>query len=301
MIDSLDCLPCLSRQATITARLSTDNAAQQQAGLGEAFMHLAMMEPSTPPLQAAEDVQRTLLRHTGSADPYANVRRSLTVAARALLPALLRSVNHAEDPLAAALLISVAGNLLEDAREPALAGRAMDEAWHATARGVLAINHTEALRAAASRAKTILFLADNAGEVIWDRLLIEKLGAARVTLVVRNQPYLHDALTEDLDFRHCPVAPRVLATDDLALNTPHHHDDDTLSRLLPHADLVIAKGSSWHERLAGRVPPEKRFHLLAASCPRVAACFGVAPKALVAAHAAELPPSAKNLNHQKHP
>lgn len=290
MIDSIDCLPCLSRQAATTARLSTSNTAKQQAGMGEALMHLAMMEPSTPPTLVGEDLQRTLSRHTGNSDPYAEIRQRLTVAARALLPALLRMKQESEDPWEFALRVCAAGNLLEAAREPNQAGPAMDAAWQAAARGTLVIDHSSALRFAANQAGEILFLADNAGEVVWDRLLIDLLGAARVSLAVRHQPYLHKAIVRDLDFATWLVPPRVAIYDDPPPGHPGDHTVQSLDQLLAKSDLVITKGSEWPERLAGRMSPEKCFFILAPACPRVAARFGVAHKALVVTQAFELPP-----------
>ncbi len=288
MIASLECLPCLSHQATVTARLSTGSTTQQQAGLGEALMHLAIMEPATPPAMVAEDLQRTLSRHTGAADPYLDVRQRLTLAAKSLLPALLRMKQKAHNPREIAIRVAAAGNLLEAARDPAQAGAAMEAAWEATARGQLAIDHSAALHDTAAHARHIVYLADNAGEVIWDRLLIEQLGAAKVTLVVRLLPYLHDALAEDLDFSSWLVAPRVVAFDNPLAIDSSKSPLPSLDRLLAKADLIIAKGSDWPERLAGHVPTEKCFFILAPSCRRVASWFGVSPQALVVAHAATL-------------
>lgn len=289
MIDSLDCLPCLSRQAATTARLSTGDTAKQQAGIGEALMHLAMMEPSTPPSIVAEDLQRTLLRHTGRSDPYTEVRQRLTVAARALLPALLRMKNESDDPWSFSLRVSAAGNLLDAARDPAQAGLAMDEAWQATARGELVLDHGDELRTATERTGDLLFLADNAGEVVWDRLLIDQLGAARVTLAVRHQPYLHKAVASDLEFTTWLVPPRVAIYDDPPPGHAAANNVRTLDELLAKAELVIAKGSDWLERLRGRVPAAQSFHILAPACLRVATRLGVSVKALVAAHASALP------------
>ena len=289
MIESLECLPCLSRQATLTARLSTDSAAKQQAGLGEALMHLAMMEPATFPTIVAEDIQRTVSRHTGSADPYTDVRQRLTAAALALLPALSRMKEEADDSWAVAIRIATAGNLLEEARDPAQAGPAMEAAWQATTKGQLALDHGKAFRDAVSHANHIVFLADNAGEVIWDRLLIELFGTSKVTLVVRRRPYLHDAQVEDLDLSSWILAPRVVAFDDPLPGHPMPERAHLLDQLLAKADIVVAKGSDWPERLTGRVHAEKCFHLLAPSCRRTASRFGVQPKSLVVVHAAALP------------
>ncbi len=289
MSEPFACLPCLSRQLSVTAQLSDAGKEKRHAGVAEALMHLAMTEPATPPAVVSEDLQRTVMRHTGDADPYAGVRRRLSAAARALLPALLRLQQEAGDPWPVAIRVAAAGNLLEQARDPEQAGAAMEAAWQAAVRGRLALDHSDALRQAAERARRIVFLADNAGEIVWDSLLITQLDASRVTLAARRLPYLHDALAEELDFPEGLAAPKVAVFDDPPPGYARDGDAGSLDQLLAGADLVIAKGSEWPERLAGRVPPEACFYLLAPACHRIAACFGVPPKALVAAHAVALP------------
>ena len=284
MIAAVECLPCLSRQATVTAQLATPDAARQQAGLGEVLFHLAMADAGTPLHLVAEDVQRTLARHTGEPDPYAATRRKLTIAAQAMLPALRRLVGEANDPWAMALRIATAGNLLEQARDPARVGAALQAAWRAATGGPLALDDGDALRAAARAARRILFLADNAGEVVWDRLLIEQLGRRRVTLVVRRRPSWHDATLDDVALADWPEAPRCVAVDEALPGYPAPASGRTLAPLLEQADLIVAKGADGLARLAGRVPPERRFHLFAPGCARQAAPLGVAVQALVVAH-----------------
>ncbi|OAM88959.1 ARMT1-like domain-containing protein [Termitidicoccus mucosus] len=283
-----ECLPCLSRQLAMTAQLSDAGKQKRHAGIAEALMHLAMSEPDTPLPVVSEDLQRTVMRHTGGADSYADVRRRLSSAARALLPALLRLQQEARDPWPVAVRVSAAGNLMEQARDPEQAGAAMDAAWHAAVRGRLALDHGEELRQAAKDARRIVFLADNAGEVIWDSLLIDQLGASRVTLAARRLPYLHDALAEELVSPDDRMACEVAAFDDPPPGYAREHGTGSLDQLLAGADLVIAKGSEWPERLAGRVPAELCFFLFAPACHRIATRFGVPPKSLVAAHAAAL-------------
>lgn len=289
MSEPFACLPCLGRQITVTALLSGAGKEKRHAGIAEALMHLAMTEPATPPAVISEDLQRTVMRHTGGADPYADVRRRLSSAARTLLPALLRLQQEAGDPWPVAARVAAAGNLMEQARDPEQAGAAMKAAWQAAVRGRLALDHSDALRQAAERARRIVFLADNAGEIVWDGLLITQLDASRVTLAVRRLPHLHDAQAEELDFPEGLDAPEVAVFDDPPPGYARDGGAGSLDQLLSGADLVISKGSEWPERLTGRISVEKSFYLLAPACLRVAARFGVTPKALVVAHAAALP------------
>jgi len=196
---------------------------------------------------------------------------------------LRRLVGEAVDPWTVALRIATAGNLLELARDPARVGAALQAAWRAATGGSLVVDDGDALQAQARTAHRIVFLADNAGEIVWDRLLIERLGRRQVTLVVRRRPSWHDATLDDVALADWPEAPRCVAVEDALPGYPAPVPAQPLAPLLEQADLVVAKGAAGLARLVGRVAPERRFHLLAPGCVRQAAPLGVAVQALVVA------------------
>ncbi|MDD3250836.1 MAG: ARMT1-like domain-containing protein, partial [Smithellaceae bacterium] len=113
----------------------------------------------------------------------------------------------------------------------------------------------EAFKKSVARAKQILYLADNAGEIFFDRLLIEQLGSAKITLAVRGKPVINDATRED-----------ALASgmDEIALVIDNGSDapgtilEDCSAEFRAHfdkADMIIAKGQGNYESLANEDRP----------------------------------------------
>jgi uncharacterized protein with ATP-grasp and redox domains len=101
-----------------------------------------------------------------------------------------------------------------------------------------------------SKADRILYLADNAGEIVFDRLLIEQLPAEKVTVGVRGQPILNDATMSDAE---ATGLTQLVAVIDNGSDAPGTVLDDCSRAFIQHfrkADLVIAKGQGNYETLS---------------------------------------------------
>jgi uncharacterized protein with ATP-grasp and redox domains len=105
-------------------------------------------------------------------------------------------------------------------------------------------------RRAAAEADRILYLADNAGEIVFDRLLIEALGSRRITLSVRGSPVLNDATIEDAKTAGLYDMVDVIENGSDAPGTILEECNDELRKCYQKADLIIAKGQGNFETLS---------------------------------------------------
>ncbi|OQA21119.1 MAG: hypothetical protein BWY63_01362 [Chloroflexi bacterium ADurb.Bin360] len=112
---------------------------------------------------------------------------------------------------------------------------------------------------AAGSACDILYLADNAGEIVLDRLLIEALGPARVTVAVRGAPVINDATMDGSD------APGTVLSD----------CSEAFQERFRKADLVISKGQGNFETLSGA--PRDVCFLFKVKCPVISSNVGLPP------------------------
>jgi uncharacterized protein with ATP-grasp and redox domains len=123
-----------------------------------------------------------------------------------------------------------------------------------------------------NEAEDILYLADNADEIVFDRLLIELLPVARVTVVVKGGPIINDATMEDAVAAGLPEIVEVIDNGDDAPGTVGEACSEEFQRRFARADLVIAKGQGNFETLS---ESEKHiFFILRAKCPVVARHLG---------------------------
>jgi uncharacterized protein with ATP-grasp and redox domains len=165
--------------------------------------------------------------------------------------------------------LSIAGNIIDlgPAREY--------ELWNTVERVLVqpfAIDDRAAFQAAIARAGQVLYLADNAGETVFDRVLIETLDLP-VTYAVKGGPVLNDATREDALAAGVNQAADVISTGSDAPGTVLDRCSERFRQLYEQAELVIAKGQANYETLSQEGP--KVFFLLQTKCPVIARDVGV--------------------------
>jgi len=281
MHTELDCIPCLARQVLEAARFASDNEATCRGILAEALSMLAAdvgLDHSPP--QTGQRIHRLVRRASGQDDPYAALKRRSNASALAALPRLRRLIEQAADPLDAAVRLSIAANILDAGMNAAhmegqLHGTGIADPAEAVtaalAEGMRAPLHGEvaSLREAFAGAERILFLADNAGEIVVDRLLIERLPPGRVTVAVRGRPVLNDATRADAAAAGIDQLALVIDNGSDAPGTLLDDCAPGFCRVFDQADVILAKGQGNYESLSDATATI--FFLFKVKCPLVAA------------------------------
>jgi len=272
MKTTLDCIPCFIRQALEAARLATTDPAFHERIMRQALTAMAGMDmKATPPL-IAQQLHRRLRGLTGVDDPYREVKDRFNRMALDMLPGLKTRVENTQDPLGMATRLAIAGNVIDLG---AKAGLTEDNARTSVAQAIAEplLGDMEEFRRAVNSAGKILYLADNAGEIVFDRLLIEQLSPERVTLAVRGAAVINDATI--LDARQAGLKDLVEVIDNGsdAPGTVLADCSEEFCRRFHDADLIISKGQGNYETLSGEAAPI--FFLFKVKCPVIASHAGV--------------------------
>ena len=265
----LDCYPCFLRQALDAARIAGADERQQEAVLDSVLNVLRRVESSSTPPEIGDQVHRIVRQQVSNGDPYRSVKESSTCQALALYPRLKALLAEVDDLLEVAVRLSIAGNIIDlgPAREYDLWGtveRVLDQSF--------AIDDGVALREALSKAGQVLYLADNAGETVFDRWLIETLDVP-VIYAAKGEPILNDATREDALAAGVGRVAEVVSTGSDAPGTILDRCSEEFRWLYDEAEMVIAKGQANYETLSEEGP--KVFFLLQAKCPIIARDVGV--------------------------
>ncbi len=265
----LDCLPCFFRQALEAARAASDDAYVHRRVLDS----VASMIPEIPldarPPEIAHQVHTLISRITGNSDPYREAKTKANEMALALYPRLKKAVADSEDPVLAACKLSIAGNTMDLAPKSNYSD--LDSIIGSALTSPLAINDYQEFLKSIGEASHILYLGDNAGEIVFDRLLIEELHQIKrleISFVVRERPIIndvtwHDAVSVGLD----KVADIVSSGSDAPATILSQCSPEML-RLYRASDVIIAKGQGNYESLSEE--QSNIFFLLRVKCPIVA-------------------------------
>jgi uncharacterized protein with ATP-grasp and redox domains len=271
----LDCYPCFLRQALEAARYSGADDDQQRAILHHVLDTLRSLDPASTPPAIGDAIHRLIRHETGVRDPYVRAKKEATEQALELYPRLKALVAEASDPLGTALRLAIAGNIID------LAANSSYDLW-ATVQRVLdqpfAIDDSEAFRDALASADTLLYLADNAGETVFDRVLIETLERP-VLYAVKGGPVLNDATMDDALAAGLDEVADLVSTGSDAPGTVLGTCSAKFRRLYEEAQLIVAKGQANYETLSGE--GERLFFLLQTKCPVIAQDVGVPQGSIV--------------------
>ncbi len=259
-----DCFPCVFHQIVKTGRLSNVSEPSILRAIRDFSAAVNRLSPQTTPAEVGGIAYRILGQATGIADPYEAVKRECITEALGFYPAVKELVSGAEDKLLAAVKAAIAGNVIDFG--VASDFDMMDQVRTLMHRD-LALNHLAELKRRLSEARSVLYLADNAGETVFDRVLVEELGKP-VQYAVRGGPIINDATLEDAILSGLKDAARLVSTGCTMPGTIPALCSEEFQQVLKGADLIISKGQGNYEGLSDERLPV--FFLLTAKCEAVA-------------------------------
>jgi len=263
----LDCIPCLIRQALNAVRMVSADTAVHASIVRQVLRWAGDMDLQQPPPVMAQRIHRQLRMISGEDDPYRLAKEHQNRMALSLLAELEAELETASDPLETAVRLAIAGNVID----LGINGSVTEYDLRQSVSRVLAesfAGELEDFRGALSEASSILYLADNAGEIVFDRLLIEQLPTARVTLAVRGSPILNDATEKDARAAGLHEIVEIIDNGSDAPGTLLEQCSEDFTRRFKQADLIIAKGQGNFETLSDE--PHNIFFLFKVKCPVIA-------------------------------
>lgn len=266
MRSSLECIPCLMRQALEASGYTVNDEVRRESVMRLLMRELSLMDFSLPPPVAAQGFHRILRRETGVEDPYREAKERFNAMALELLPSFEERISRSPDPFGAAVRLAIAGNVIDLGVKGNLG---VQEAFDAVGMAFdePVAGNIEEFRNASLSVKSILYIADNAGEIVFDRPLICMLPAGKVTVAVRGKPVINDATMIDAAAAGIPEVARVIDNGSDAPGTLLEDCGPLFREAYRSADLVISKGQGNYETLCD----EKKniFFLFKVKCPVV--------------------------------
>jgi hypothetical protein len=285
MKTSLDCIPCFLRQALEAARFMTNDPVTHERIIRVVLRDTAEIDLAKSPPLLARVFYRWLEEMAGVEDLYRPAKDRFNRLALDLLPDLQLEVTASSDPLATALRLAIAGNMIDFGVKGTITEeevrQAIGRAFQAPFSG-----DVEDFRQAVGEAQRILYLADNAGEIVLDRLLIGQLPQDRVVLVVRGRPVINDATMVDAQSVGLTGLVEVIDNGSDIPGTAVSECSSAFQQRFAEADLVIAKGQGNFETLSDE--PGNIFFLFKVKCPVVSSHVGLTMGTHVLVHSSKL-------------
>lgn len=284
-----ECAACIISRGAAEAKEATANPALRFRATSE-LLRLMNKEfrPTSVPADLGTKRDRIIKRVTGNNDPYRRSKKTSNEKALKLLPYAKKFVEEGyaqQDRFKRACLCAIVGNVME-----------FDIPGHKFVFGnlrkslrdagkELAIDDIDLIHELAKKAHTVLYLADNAGEIVFDTLLVEKLKdmGLKVIVAVKSDAVINDAMLEDAEASGMvKVADKVITTGTDAVGLAVNEVSSEFLEVYNSVDLVFAKGMGYAETLTEYKLKKPHALLLRTKCNPVANYFGAARERNVA-------------------
>ena len=275
-----ECIACLVKQAVEIAKLHVPGESQDRF-IRDVLKRISNMDYSEPPPVMASEMYYMIRDLTGINDPYDEIKRYYNEKALTMLVELEGIVAESEDPFKTALRIAVAGNIIDfgiGTKDNIQIRGTLEKALKAE----FAIDRIEELRGKNADAGSVLYLADNAGEIVFDRLFIEQIGPYRVTCALRHAPIINDATLNDAEHAGLSKVCRVISSGCTAPGTLIQSCSQEFMDLFSSADVVVSKGQGNFETL--NLSDREIFFLFMVKCPVISREVGVPVGSFIALH-----------------
>lgn len=280
-VPQLECVPCFVRQAREAISQTGVDATAGFQVLRHVLQLLSREDLSVPPPLIGKKVHRLIRRLTLCSDPYAGLKTRMNEQAARQYLTWHRRFREAYSPLEAAVRLAIVGNLFDVGAktrlDPSGVRLAFEAALTAPLRGSV-----EALADAIQRSRSILYLADNAGEIVFDRDLLAQLPIGSLTVAVRGFPVLNDATMADAEQAGVTEFCEVISNGSDAPGTILTDCSQEFRECFEAADLVLSKGQGNFETLSG--VNKNVFFLLNIKCEVLSRVFGWPTGSLVIHH-----------------
>jgi len=272
----IDCYPCFLRQAIESAKLSGSGARTQKKIIDDIVKSLPNIPLSFSPPEIGINIRLSVRKFTGNKDPYKKIKDKSNKLALGIYGLLKHKVANSSDRFLTAVELAVAGNIIDYGVKNNL--NIEDEISKILKKEYKAIKHEdravfdyEVFIKVLKNAKTILYLADNAGETVFDRILIEEIKrfdkSKKIIYAVKERPTINDALIEDALVSGVGESAEIISCGAATSGTILKYCSKSFLKLFKAANMVISKGQGNFEALSNA--KREIFFLLKAKCPVV--------------------------------
>ncbi|MEA2103872.1 MAG: ARMT1-like domain-containing protein [Candidatus Cloacimonadota bacterium] len=260
----LDCIPCFMQQALRAGRISTNDEIKIKELLNEVGTMIKDIPMDHTPPETGEIIYKKIAEITGNNDPYKSIKEKNIQHALKLYPQLKQRVRDSKDGLLTAIRLAVAGNVIDLGVDNDFD---LERDIEIILEQDFAIFDYELFRNKVEKSAKILYIGDNAGEGVFDKILIEELPKP-VTYVVREIPVINDITFSEAKQIKIDQVAEVISSGTTAPGTILNLCNQCFLQKFENADMVISKGQGNYEGLSN--VNRSVFFLLKAKCEIIA-------------------------------
>ncbi len=273
-----ECFACAANQCQKIVEMGTDDLKLRKRGVIEAAKLMARINENSIPAVFGSEVFLGVYRVIGKDDPF----REYKDLSNRQAEKVVSDLEGESIDLKTALKLAIIGNVIDFA--VGYSPERIEEDVEAMLGEELYVDHSDELFERLEKAKTLLYLTDNCGEIYFDRLFIRKLKKAfphlEIYVAAKEGPIINDATVEELKKAGFEEFAEIISTGTRIVGVPLDRISDEFREVFEKADVIIAKGQGNFETLS-EIKDDRVFYLLKAKCRPIARELGVPQGSMV--------------------
>ena len=269
----LDCIPCFVRQALDSARMVTDDEDTHQQVLTEVLALSQKLDLHQSPPAIARVIHQRIRHLTQNSDPYRQIKQRHNQLSLQLYNKLSPVVSSADNAIETAVRLAIAGNIIDLGAKTSLSESSIMDTINNSLTESMSHEFLDKFKDDIDHSASILYLTDNAGEIVFDRLLIEQLPMHKITVAVKGSPVINDATMDDAVQAGLTKIVKVIDNGSDGPGTLLDTCSKDFLQCFQDSDLIISKGQGNYESLSS-IQNKNIYFLLKAKCPVIASDIG---------------------------
>ncbi len=274
-----ECIPCFIRQSIQAAKFAGASPAEQKNIADKIEEYLKNINMYDIPPKTSRNMHIEIRKLLNNEDPYKVIKDEYNKIALSMYGRLKAEVKKSKDRLLTALRIAIAGNVIDFGAQIEFE---LEEDIHEVLTKDFAIFDYEKLKEKLRKEKEILYLGDNTGETIFDRVFMEEIKEnynSKIIYAVKESPIINDATKEDAIFAGIDKVAEIISTGCNSPGIVPEYCNKNFLDLFNNSKFIISKGQGNFETLEQESNPI--LFLFKVKCNVVAEYLGVAKESII--------------------
>ena len=275
---SLDCMECNIKQLIKISNFINASEDQQITASKKLFKMLSEVDFNKSNPEIMGESWKIIVDIYGNDNPYKEIKSFYNNLLLEVYDDIRSIIKESDNPFLTALKIAVIGNIIDFGARHTFSKEEVIKRIENHQEMSFKKDDSKKFEQSILNAKTILYIGDNCGEIVLDKLFIETLcflnKEVKVYFGVRGGAILNDVTVEDFNEVKMGEVATCVSSENAVPGTILKDSSKVFNDLFYNADVVIAKGQGNFESLS-EVKRNGLYLLLMSKCNYVSSIIGV--------------------------
>ncbi len=276
---SLDCIPCIVNNFLKLLKTGVLPEDARKPAMRRLLLFLSEADYQQSPPVLGREIHRMIRQELNNPDPYLKIKNKYNRMILDMYSDLEKMVITAKDPFDTAMRLAIAGNVIDFGSQHQFD---VTETIIRVINAHIAIDDSQKLKEDLKSAKSLLYIGDNCGEIVLDKLFIETIKVPNTYFSVRSGPVINDITIDDALMVEMDKIAKIITTGDNAPGAVWESTSKEFKQVFYKADVIISKGQG---NLEGLIDvPGNIYFLFVSKCDLIAERVGAVKGDFIVKH-----------------